>query len=179
MVAMVTTVAPGRWLCRLRDCHDGLFHVDVAAECNNRTTTQRDRGLFFSPTIPINRVSGAWQWRFWRRFEYFFGDDPGRKTVTGATARVIPQWRIRREGASGTGIPRAKRTPKPQEAFEAVEAMLTGPVAVKPWSMENALQAYCHAGSPTMGSGDRVVRACRMSLWFKEEDERTVRNCSR
>ncbi|UWR15248.1 flagellar motor protein MotB [Sulfitobacter sp. M368] len=125
----------GAWKVAYADFVTAMMAFFMLMWLLNATTEQQRKGIadYFSPTIPINRVSGGGNGAFGG--ESIFSEMTLPKNGTGATA---PHSSLEDQARGASGTSEGEKNAE-QEAFEAVEAMLMGRGG-ETMVMENALK---------------------------------------
>ncbi|MBM1308800.1 chemotaxis protein MotB [Sulfitobacter mediterraneus] len=125
----------GAWKVAYADFVTAMMAFFMLMWLLNATTEQQRKGIadYFSPTIPINRVSGGGNGAFGG--ESIFSEMTLPKNGTGATA---PHSSMEDQARGASGTSEGEKNAE-QEAFEAVEAMLMGRGG-ETMVMENALK---------------------------------------
>ncbi len=127
----------GAWKVAYADFVTAMMAFFMLMWLLNATTEQQRKGIadYFSPTIPINRVSGGGNGAFGG--ESIFSENTLPKNGTGATAQHASR-EDRASGASGTSD-QAGESQVETEAFKVADSMLMGRGG-ETMVMENALR---------------------------------------
>jgi len=125
----------GAWKVAYADFVTAMMAFFMLMWLLNATTEQQRKGIadYFSPTIPINRVSGGGNGAFGG--ESIFSEMTLPKNGTGATA---PHSSMEDQARGASGTAEGEKNAE-QEAFEVVEALLMGRGG-ETMVMENALK---------------------------------------
>ncbi|MEQ6249637.1 flagellar motor protein MotB [Sulfitobacter sp. HNIBRBA3233] len=127
----------GAWKVAYADFVTAMMAFFMLMWLLNATTEQQRKGIadYFSPTIPINRVSGGGNGAFGG--ESIFTEDTLPKNGTGASA-LRPAAENKARGSVGND-PKAEETAAENEIFNSLDAQLQG-FGGESLVMENALE---------------------------------------
>lgn len=115
----------GAWKVAYADFVTAMMAFFMLMWLLNATTEKQRKGIadYFSPTIPVNRVSGGGQGAFGG--ESVFSEDQIAQTGTGAS-RVHPTEERQSAGALGTNTASDQASKREEQRLRAVEEALRG-----------------------------------------------------